>query len=341
VDTTTRSLRFGYLAGIGFGFALLWALACAVLTAGNAHAQDGSSEQDGVLGGLVSTVESVGDKVVEPVAEKVVAPVVKPVADKVVEPVAENVVSPVVDKAVTPITEPVVEDVVKPVTEPVVEDVVKPVTDAVVTPVVDEVVTPVTESVLEPVTEAVSPVVEPVVEAVTPVVEPVVDVVVPVIETVIPGAPSTGVEVPGLETPGIPSTPLIPEEAAGIPAPAPSLPAVEIAIGAPTPGAATATRLQLTSGVAEAFRATTEPGRAAGDITGSAEPAEPIDAPPLSAAPIGSATATSAPSGGSAGVFAVLPLGFLAAHRAWVRRGAPGDEYGLPAPFFDTDASPD
>jgi len=40
-------------------------------------------------------------------------------------------------------------------------------------------------------------------------------------------------------------------------------------------------------------------------------------------------------------LFALLPFGVPVAHRAWARRGRPNDEHGLPAPFFDTDVSPD
>ena len=356
--------RFVVLAIAGVGFALLWAALVMVLSPSAAHAKDEGSSEGGVLRSLTAPVGDVADKVVKPVADKVVAPVVKPVADKVVKPVADEIVAPVVkpvadkvvkpvaDEIVAPIVKPVADKVVKPVADKVVAPVVKPVADKVVTPVVENVVMPVATPVLETVDIVVAPAVEPVLSAVDDVVAPVTDAVItpivtPISESLTP-TPDPGVTLPGpgvvgggTGQVGVPSSPETAPPAPGSPAP---VPAVDVADTVSTAGAASVLGGSLpSSGTLMTFG---DAVNAVGATVGSVsvvllhDLVFPMSAPALSG---GAATlaAFSSSFGGVAGLSAVLPFAFLFAHRAWVRRGMPGSDDALPAPFFDTDVSPD
>ena len=61
--------------------------------------------------------------------------------------------------------------------------------------------------------------------------------------------------------------------------------------------------------------------------------------PPGVSAAVGSSS--SGPAGAGSGAAALLTAGLLFAHRAWVRRGRPGDDLSPAAPVYATDVSPD
>ena len=356
--------RFVVLAIAGVGFALLWAALVTVLSPSAAHAKDEGSSEGGVLRSLTAPVGDVADKVVKPVADKVVAPVVKPVADKVVKPVADeivapvvkpvadNVVKPVADKVVAPVAKPVADNVVKPVADNIVAPVVKPVVENVVQPVAEKVVTPVATPVLETVDAVVAPVLEPVIGVIDDVVAPVNDAVIAPITTPIsealtpavdPVAPSPGAGVVdgGAGENGLPTSP-------GSVAPIPGSVAAPAVVGADTISSATVAAAR-TGGIlpfADTRVTFGDAVSAAGATVGSITVVLLHDLVfPMSAPALGGGAATlaafSSSFGGVAGLSAVLPFALFFAHRAWVRRGTAGSDDALPAPFFDTDVSPD
>ncbi|MFJ6677974.1 hypothetical protein ACIQLK_02450 [Microbacterium sp. NPDC091382] len=340
MHTTHRaSIRLGRLVAVGFGFALLWTAAAIVLDTSDARADDGSD--GGLLGGVTRIVEDaaapVADAVVAPVSEKLLAPV----TDKVVKPVADTVVKPVADTVVKPVTDKVV--------KPVTDTVVKPVTDKVVKPVTDKVIKPVTDRVVATVKPVTGAVVAPVVDAVRPVVDPVVDVVDPVIDTVLPPIVDTGT--PGTDAGGSQAAPAAPPVievpaavGTGSPAPIIEIAGSDDAPAAVSPAAALQPTGASTIATREAFLAAVSVGTVVDvsviAVKGAASVA-PDDVPAPAAPSTGTGALVSASSGGAAGLFAVLPLGLPLVHRAWARRGRPRDQHGLPAPFFDTDVSPD
>ena len=341
--------RFVVLAIAGVGFALLWAALVTILSPSAAHAKDEGSSEGGVLRSLTAPVSDVVDEVVKPVADEIVAPVVKPVADKVVapvvKPVADKVVKPVADKVVAPVVKPVADNIVAPVVKPVVENVVQPVTEKVVTPVatpVLETVDAVVAPVLEPVSGVIDDVVAPVNDAViAPITTPISEALTPAIDPVAP-SPGAGVVDGGAGENGLPTSP---GSVAPIPGSVAAAPAV---VGADTISSATAAGAR-TGGIlpfADTRVTFGDALSAAGATVGSITVVLLHDLVfPMSAPALGGGAATpaafSSSFGGVAGLSAVLPFAFLFAHRAWVRRGMPGSDDALPAPFFDTDVSPD
>ncbi len=294
------------LAGIGAAFA--WFLLSLVIGAPSAHASD---EDRNPLGSLVSQVTApvaeLTTPILQPVAD-VVAPVVQPVAD-VVQPVADTL-APVVD-AVTPVTDAVLEPlapVVAPVTD-AVGDVVAPLAP-VVAPVIDAV---------RPVTDAVAPVVDPVIAPLQPAVTPV---------TTTPAAPSVTTSGHGAAAASTPGS----SSADGM-TPLAVTPSIAMVAASGSGAVLFVPALTEVIGIAGA---TSE----AASAVFPAGPAAPAPWHPFGPAPDSSVFFSSA-SSIALGASAVLAFGLLAAHRAWVRRGRPGDDSALPAPILGTDVSPD
>lgn len=310
------SSRLMMLAALSSGAAILWFLLSVVMGATSANAADDARGPRDALGESLGSVVS---QATAPVAD-LAAPPLEPVA-QIVAPVADTL-APVID-TVAPAA-----DTVAPVAAhvaPVVADVTEPL-EPVLGPLDD---------VVESVTAPLEPVVAPVAE----VVHPVTDVAAPIVDAVAPALPAVPGILPGGSSPtsGAGETP-----ASTTPVPAPVdavTPLVLVGVTASTVVAETARAFAeavALSGAAPAFSTTlaATAGSLIPDLFGPA-PGHPFGPAP------DSTTFFSSGPGSATGMSAVLALGLLAAHRAWVLRRRPGDESALPTPILGVDVSPD
>lgn len=294
------------LAALSSGAAILWFLLSVVMGATSAHAADDAPGPRHALGESLGSVVS---QATAPVAD-LAAPPLEPVA-QIVAPVADTL-APVID-TVAPVA-------------------------AHVAPIVTEVTEPVLGP-LDDVVESVTAPLEPVVAPIAEVVHPVTDVTAPIVDAVAPALPA----VPGILPSGVSPTPGAGETPASIaPLRAPIdavTPLVLVGVTASTVVAETARAFAeavALSGAAPAFSTTlaATAGSLIPDLFGPA-PGHPFGPAP------DSTTFFSSGPGSAMGMSAVLALGLLAAHRAWVLRRRPGDESALPAPILGVDVSPD
>ncbi|MCT9819501.1 hypothetical protein N3K63_04285 [Microbacterium sp. W1N] len=327
---TLRSYRRGaMLAAVGVGAAFLWMLLSILIGPTAAHADD----DDRPLGSLLDAVGEVLTPVTDTVGAVLtpvtttVSEVVAPITTPIVEPVGE-VVTPVLEP-LAPVIAPVAE-VVAPVvaaTEPVLE-VVEPVVDAAA-PVLGPVIDVVTDATapLAPVLAPVLETLDPVVGALTPVLDEVA--ALPVVDRLVPPLQGAGLPLPG--------------DADG-PATAASLPviAARATASAPVAGQPPAEPVLVFAPALSATAATLATVVLPMGPTDAVAPAGSTSPPMGLLAPLGSATSLFATSAGwGLGLSALLAFGLLAAHRAWVLRRRPRDEWALPAPVLATDVSPD
>lgn len=304
-STTESTRRWAMLGALGVGAAFAW-FALTLFSGPSAHAADDTDNPLGSLvGGVSSTLSTVTTPVLDPVAE-----ILSPVAETVA-PVVETVAPPVgaIVTSVAPALEPLAP----------VGDVVAPIGSTV-----GEIVSPLAP-VLAPVTGAVAPLVDaaaPVTDAVTSL--PVVGSLVTPLTSAVP--PAGGAASPTDPSAGSPAS----TEAA--------LAVLTAAWDQATAGLGATLNTALVS--LETAVTSFVPG-AAVLTPASVLPASPTGgwAPPGSA--LEATSFFSSAAGFSFGASAVLAFGLFAAHRAWMLRRAPGDEYALPAPVFDTDVSPD
>lgn len=279
------------------------ALAWFTLSLFAAPAAHAADDDNNPLGSLIGGVSSTLSTVTTPVLQPV-ADVLAPVADAVA-PAVEVVAPPLgsVVSSVSPVLEPLAP----------VGDVVAPV-GAVLGDTVGQLA-----PVLAPVTGALQPVADaaaPITGAVSAL--PVVDHLIPPVTGVVPplGGAASALD-PSAITPQILS-----------------------AAVAGTWQQMTGQVEAVSRGLSAAFvSATTLTGAATGFSSPAGGPAGP--AAPFSALTLESTTLISSGSGFTFGASAVLAFAVFAAYRAWMLRRTPTDEYGLPAPFFDTDVSPD
>lgn len=300
------SSRLMMLAALSSGAAILWFLLSVVMGATSANAADDARGPRDALGESLGSVVS---QATAPVAD-LAAPPLEPVA-QIVAPVADTL-APVID-TVAPVA-------------------------AHVAPIVTEVTEPVLGP-LDDVVESVTAPLEPVVAPAAEVVHPVTDVAAPIVDAVAPALPAVPGILPGGSSPtsGAGETP-----ASTTPVPAPVdavTPLVLVGVTASTVVAETARAFAeavALSGAAPAFSTTlaATAGSLIPDLFGPA-PGHPFGPAP------DSTTFFSSGPGSATGMSAVLALGLLAAHRAWVLRRRPGDESALPAPILGVDVSPD
>lgn len=295
--------RLLMLAALASGAAFLWFLLSVVMGASSAQAAD---DRPGPLDALGGSIGSLVSEVTTPVAD-LTGPALDPIA-QVIEPVAQTV-APVVE-TLTP--------VVAQVTEPL-EPVLAPLDDTVesVTAPLEPVIAPIAE-VIRPVTDAAAPVID----AVAPVL-PTVPGIVPGGSSITPG--------PGGDTP-----------TSSVAAPARIDAMASVVVAGVTASTALAETARVFADATASFGAapvfaTTVATTVTGvlpDLFGSGRghPFGPAPDP---------ATFFSSGSGSAMGMSAVLALGLLAAHRAWVLRPRPAAESALPAPVLGTDVSPD
>lgn len=298
--------RLMTLAALSSGAAILWFLLSVVMGATSANAADDARGPRDALGESLGSVVS---QATAPVAD-LAAPPLEPVA-QIVAPVADTL-APVID-TVAPVA-------------------------AHVAPIVTEVTEPVLGP-LDDVVESVTAPLEPVVAPAAEVVHPVTDVAAPIVDAVAPALPAVPGILPGGSSPtsGAGETP-----ASTTPVPAPVdavTPLVLVGVTASTVVAETARAFAeavALSGAAPAFSTTlaATAGSLIPDLFGPA-PGHPFGPAP------DSTTFFSSGPGSATGMSAVLALGLLAAHRAWVLRRRPGDESALPAPILGVDVSPD
>jgi hypothetical protein len=324
------------LAGLGVAFAWVLLSLALGLSSSQAHADDG------LLGGLGSTVEdttSAVTAVVDDTATAVIAPVVEPVA-AVTEPVA-----PVVERvAQTAPVSPVVE-AVQTVAAPVANAVDAAGESGVVAPIVDSAVTVIASvpvvgevssalgvdsaasslgSSVDDVLQSTTGTVEQTV--ITPVVAPVAGALTDVIDT------ATGV-VP------TPVSPVIPPEGVfdGV---------SHSIVGTVLPDAApgvieTLSRAAFLAG-ASAWLAMLEMPSAllTGDGSGVTDAGAGILFTLLRSG-IQADSVFVGSGGAGPGAWVLVALGFVVAHRAWVRRTGLENDVAPPAPALSTDVSPD
>ncbi len=279
------------------------ALAWFTLSLFAAPAAHAADDSDNPLGSLLGGVSSS--------LSTVTTPVLEPVAD-ILAPVAQAV-APAVDVVAPPLGEVVTS--LSPVLEPLAPagDIVAPIGAALGD----------TVGHLAPVLTPVTGALQPVVDAAAPVTGAVS--ALPVVDHLIP--PVTGV-VPPLGG------------AASALDPSAVVPQVVNA-------AASGTWQQMTGQVAAASRglsaAFVSATALAGAATGITSPAGGSGGPaaPFSALTLESTTLISSGSVFNFGASAVLAFGAFAACRAWLLRRTPTHQHALPAPFFDTDVSPD
>jgi len=330
---TSKSLsRIWRLALVGAATAFAWIVISLLLGlgSGQAHAND-DRDRNGLLGAVTSVVDRTASTVtstVTTVTSEVTA-VVNTVVDvapaPVKEPVREAVqtVGTVVTTVTKPVTNVVSEGVVGTITAPVVK-----VVESV--PVVGGIVSGIgLGTAIDDVAGTVDDTLGGVVGAVTDTGSSV-------------GQPPTGgeLELPP-PSPGSPSLPGLPD------APSTSeTPTLDGATEAIEPGdtiGVVASSAVIARGAASAllsFDGAYEPGSAPSVVSAAASPDARGPLTPAGGLCPPSA-ASSGPGGTGLGAWALIALGPLAVHRAWVRRAGPEDEEPPPAPAGSTDVSPD
>ena len=324
-NATSQLPRIVRLALIGAFTAFAWIVLSLAfgLSASNAHAAE--SDDDGVLEGALGTVTSLVDKTATAVTGTVsgattgVTEVVNTVVAVAPAPVQQPVSGVVesVGTVVTAVTQPVSDiassGVVSGVTAPVVDLVTEvPVVGDVVSGIgLDDAVTDLSETVDETLGGVVAAVDETGGAIGTP----------PAGGPLLPGLPDFG---DGTGIPGYPGIDAGVTAAAAEPA------------DAPTTATLRDTALRTTSVAASVAESLAEHGSGVSvALAGSA-------GAPGSAGGLGlPASASTGPGGAGPGAWALLALGPLAAHRAWVRRTGHEDEHAPPAPVGSTDVSPD
>lgn len=328
------------LAGLGVAFAWVLLSLALGLSSSQAHADDG------LLGGLGSTVEdttSAVTAVVDDTATAVVAPVVEPVA-AVVEPVAPVVTQVAQTAPVAPVAE-----AVQTVAAPVASAVDTAVESGVVAPIVDSAVAVVgavpvvgevsSELGVDSAASSLGSSVDGVLQSTTGMVEETI--VTPVV-TPVAGA-VTGVAIDVLDTATdvvtTPVSPVIPPLAAfdGV-----ALGTVGTLVPDAAPGVIeTLSRAAFLTG-ASAWLAMLDMPTAllTGDGSGVTDGGAGILFTLLRSV-IQADSGFVGPGGAGPGAWVLVALGFVVAHRAWVRRTGLENDVAPPAPALSTDVSPD
>lgn len=307
--------RLWRLALVGAATAFAWMVLALVLGlgSGQAHADD----DDGLLGAVTSVVDKTASAVTDTVSTvtgdvaKTVDTVVAVAPVPAREPVRDAVKG--VGAAVTTVTEPVA----RTVSNGTVGAVTEPVADAITTvPVVGDLVAATgLDDVLADLGETADRTVVDVIDAVTGAATEL-------------SPPAT----PAPELPWLPGAPMIPVGG-------PPLPALDVVLPAtPTVATAWGAASALSALVAanehrSAAPATVLPASVTSlDLRGPLAPAGGLCPP---------SALSSGPGGAGSGAWALVALGPLVAHRAWVRRAGPEDDHAPPAPAGSTDVSPD
>lgn len=319
------------LAGLGVAFAWVLLAFALGLSTSQAHADDG------LLGGITSTADdttSAVTNVVDDTATAVVAPVAT-----VVEPVAQTI-APVVQQVIAPAP-------VAPVVE-AVEAVVTPVTDAVVDVTESGAVAPLVDSAVTVVDTV--PVVGDVVSALG--VDTAASSLGSSVDGVLQGTTGTVVDTVGTVTSPVSSvvdstTGILPTT---VPPAIPPLTAPEgVLMGTvgmtgsdAAPGVIeTLSRAAFLTG-ASAWLAMLDMPTAllAGDGSGATDGGAGILFTLLRSV-IQADSVFVGPGGAGPGAWVLVALGFVVAHRAWVRRTGLENDVAPPAPALSTDVSPD
>jgi len=321
--------RLVRLALIGVATAFAWIVVSLVLGMGSGHAHaadDGTAPRDGLPGsGLLGSVTSLVDGAASTVTHTV-STVTSEVADAV---------NAVVAVAPAPVSDPV-REVVQTVGH-TVATITAPVTDVVSGGVVSTITAPVVEAVTR------VPVVGGIVSgigldgAVANLGTIVDDTVAGVVGAVTDTAATVGL--PPVEAPAPGGAhELIPT----LPGPSGPADAAATTIDEATDAEGSAVRIVEATASVLFLRSAVTPTSAAHHtptaliaISGAPGPS------PLPGGLCPPAVSSSGPGGAGSGAWALLALGPLVAHRAWVRRAGPEDEHAPPAPVGSTDVSPD
>ncbi|MDY0908127.1 hypothetical protein [Microbacterium sp. CFBP9034] len=331
MDIATSKSRMWQLALVGVATAFAWIVLSLLLGLGSGQARaDDSTDGKGLLGAVTSLVDETASTVTSTVTAVtgevtgVVNAVVEVAPAPVQQPVREVVQS--VGTVVTTVTEPVTQVVSGGVVGTVTAPVVAVVEDV---PVVGGIVSDIglgdaIEDVAGTVDETVGGVVDAVDDTGSSIGQPSTGAN-PAVPPVLPELPS----LPGTTSPD--SAAPAGQDARPAAGPAPAI--------APTPafspGAASALLFQGAYepvGSASSAPVVVSSSMASSDARGPLSPAGDLCPPTAS---------SSGPGGTGLGAWALVALGPLAAHRAWVRRAGPEDEHAPPAPAGSTDVSPD